>query len=57
MLDVAETTMRQLAIAPGAGGCRLAVSKLGFSAAALGGAIHAAERVFDDPSLVEPSVS
>ena len=44
--------MRELAIAPDAGGCQLAVSTLGFSAAALGAAIHAAERVFEDPGGV-----
>ncbi len=32
--------------------CRIEVSTLGFSAAALGGAIQAAERLFSDPSLV-----
>ncbi len=32
--------------------CRIEVSTLGFSAAALGGAIHAAERLFSDPTLV-----
>jgi predicted NBD/HSP70 family sugar kinase len=53
MLGGAEQTMRELSIAPDAGGCRLAVSQLGFSAAAQGAAIHAAERVFDDPAIVE----
>jgi predicted NBD/HSP70 family sugar kinase len=52
-LPEAEATMREFSIAPDAGGCQLAVSRLGFSAAALGGAIHAAERVFDDPALIE----
>ena len=32
--------------------CRIDVSALGFSAAALGGAIHAAERIFTDPKLI-----
>lgn len=32
--------------------CRIEISALGFSAAALGGAIHAAERLFTDPPLV-----
>jgi predicted NBD/HSP70 family sugar kinase len=53
VLPVAEARVMDLTIAPRAGGCRLAVSTLGFSAASLGGAIHAAERVFDDPGLVE----
>lgn len=35
--------------------CRLDVSTLGFSAAALGGAIHAAERLFVDPPLAARS--
>jgi predicted NBD/HSP70 family sugar kinase len=59
VLDVAERTMGEYSIAPDAGGCRLAVSELGFSAAAVGAAIHAAERVFDDPAIVavaEPAV-
>ena len=52
VLPIAERTMRENAMAADAGGCQLAVSTLGFSAAALGAAIHAAERVFDDPALV-----
>jgi predicted NBD/HSP70 family sugar kinase len=52
MLDEAEETMRALSIAPDAGGCQLSVSTLGFSAAALGAAIHTAERVFADPGGV-----
>ncbi len=52
MLDVAESRMTEMSIAPHAGGCQLAVSTLGFSAAALGAAIHAAERVFEDPGGV-----
>jgi predicted NBD/HSP70 family sugar kinase len=56
-LDVAEHTMRALSIAPDAGGCQLAVSQLGFSPAALGAAIHAAERVFDDPATVEAVIA
>ena len=35
--------------------CRVEISSLGFSAAALGGAIHAAERLFVDPPLVARS--
>jgi len=52
VLEGAETTMRELAIAPDAGGYQLAVSTLGFSAAALGAAIYTAERVFADPGGV-----
>ena len=52
MLDEAEETMRAFSIAPDAGGCQLSVSTLGFSAAALGAAIHTAERVFADPGGV-----
>jgi predicted NBD/HSP70 family sugar kinase len=52
VLPLAEQTMREYAIAPDAGGCRVVCSSLGFSAAALGGAIFAAERVFDDPTFV-----
>lgn len=54
ILGPATETMRHLSLAPDAGGCELAVSTLGFSAASLGGAIHAAERVFDDPTTIEP---
>jgi predicted NBD/HSP70 family sugar kinase len=52
VLDGAEATMREMAIAPDAGGCQLDVSTLGFSAAALGAAIYTAERVFADPGGV-----
>ncbi len=52
VLRPAERTLNERSIAPQAGGCQLALSQLGFSAATLGGAIHAAERVFDDPTLV-----
>jgi predicted NBD/HSP70 family sugar kinase len=52
VLPVADAIVRKLTLAPDAGGCRIVVSRLPFSAAALGGAIHAAERVFDDPALV-----
>ncbi len=56
-LEVAERTMHSLSIAPLAGGCKLAVSQLGFSPAALGAAIHAAEHVFDDPATVEAVIA
>jgi predicted NBD/HSP70 family sugar kinase len=52
VLERAEATMRELAIAPDAGGCQLAVSTLGFSAAALGAALYTAEGVFADPGGV-----
>jgi predicted NBD/HSP70 family sugar kinase len=52
VLPVANSTMRDYTIAPDAGGCQIVTSSLGFSAAAAGAAIHAAERVFDDPALV-----
>jgi predicted NBD/HSP70 family sugar kinase len=56
-LEVATRTMHALSIAPDAGGCELAVSQLGFSPAALGAAIHAAERVFADPATVEAVIA
>ena len=38
--------------APNAGGCRIELSTLGFSAAVRGGALRALEPVFDDPTVV-----
>jgi predicted NBD/HSP70 family sugar kinase len=56
MLPAATATLHERTIAPDAGGCRVTLSRLGFSAATLGGAIHAAERVYADPTLV-PALS
>jgi predicted NBD/HSP70 family sugar kinase len=52
VMPVAAEMIDHHTVAPDAGGCTLAVSSLGFSAAALGGAIHSAERVFADPTSV-----
>jgi predicted NBD/HSP70 family sugar kinase len=41
--------------APRAGGCRVELSSLGFSAAALGGALEALTRIFADPTAVATS--
>jgi predicted NBD/HSP70 family sugar kinase len=40
--------------APGAGGCRVECSTLGFSAALRGGALQVLDAVFDDPTVVAP---
>jgi predicted NBD/HSP70 family sugar kinase len=53
VLPIADARLRELAIAPHARQCRLAASTLAFSSAALGGALHAAERVFDDPAVID----
>ena len=39
-------------LAPDAGGCTLTTSSLGFSAAARGGAIHVADQIISDPTLL-----
>jgi predicted NBD/HSP70 family sugar kinase len=52
VLPVAAEVIDRQTVAPDGGGCTLALSSLGFSAAALGGAIHSAERVFADPTSV-----
>lgn len=52
VLGPADATMRECAIARGAGGCRVVISTLGVSPSALGGVLHAAERVFADPTIV-----
>lgn len=58
-----EPVRRQLAehvVAPAAGGCRVEISTLGFSAAVRGGALVALDAVLDDPTSVtadERSVS
>ena len=52
VVPTAERIMHEQTMAPDAGGCRIVTSNLGYSAAAMGAAIHAAERVFDDPTTV-----
>jgi predicted NBD/HSP70 family sugar kinase len=52
LLDPMLTELRARVIAPDA--CEVALSTLGFSAAARGGAHVALEAVLDDPTLVEP---
>lgn len=47
-----EAELAAEVFAPDAGGCRVELSTLGFSAAVRGGALQAARRVHDDPSLV-----
>jgi len=48
-----ETALRERAVAPDAGGCRVVVSQLGFSAAVRGGAQVALDAVIADPTLVD----
>ncbi len=40
-------------LAPGAGGCSLVTSSLGFSASARGAAIHVADQIISDPTVLE----
>jgi predicted NBD/HSP70 family sugar kinase len=47
-----EAELSARVIAPDAGGCRVALSTLGFTAAVRGGAHVALESVFNDPTLV-----
>ncbi len=44
-------------LAPQAGGTRVELSTLGFTAAVRGGAALALEAVFDDPTIISPHVS
>jgi predicted NBD/HSP70 family sugar kinase len=48
-----EDVLRAQVFAPNAGGCRVELSRLGFSAAIRGGALRALQEVFDDPTMVE----
>jgi predicted NBD/HSP70 family sugar kinase len=52
ILEATTVEVHQRAIAPNAGGCRVSLSTLGFSAAVRGGAGLAAEAVLSDPTLV-----
>jgi predicted NBD/HSP70 family sugar kinase len=52
VLPEALAAVRANSLADSAEGCSIELSSLGFSAAALGGAIHASERVFTSPHLV-----
>jgi predicted NBD/HSP70 family sugar kinase len=56
LLPAAEAELRARAVAPHAGGCRLAVSTLGHSAAALGGAARILDAI-DAGQLPRPQVS
>jgi predicted NBD/HSP70 family sugar kinase len=44
-------------LAPDAGGCSLATSSLGFSAAARGAAIHVADQIISDPTVLDSRAS
>lgn len=48
-----QNALADQVFAPNAGGCRVELSRLGFSAAIRGGALQALEAVFDDPTMVE----
>ena len=52
LLGPAMTELRARVIAPDIGGCRVELSRLGFTAASRGGAHVAFEAVLDDPTLV-----
>ena len=50
--DDVEAELADGVLAPDAGGTRIALSTIGFSAAVRGGAAVAIEHVYDDPTLV-----
>ncbi len=52
VMDEATKALQENSLAESAERCRVELSTLGFSAAALGGAIHASERLFASPTLV-----
>jgi predicted NBD/HSP70 family sugar kinase len=52
VVPVATEVLAEQTLGHAGRSCPVVVSSLGFSAAARGGAIHAAERVFDDPLCV-----
>jgi predicted NBD/HSP70 family sugar kinase len=52
ILDDVEAELASGVLAPDAGGTRVALSTIGFSAAVKGGAAVAIEHVYDDPTLV-----
>jgi len=52
VMDEATKALQANSLAESAELCRVELSTLGFSAAALGGAIHASERLFASPTLV-----
>jgi hypothetical protein len=47
-----EADLAAQVYAPGAGGCRIECSTLGFSAALRGGALQVLDAVYDDPTVV-----
>jgi predicted NBD/HSP70 family sugar kinase len=49
-----EAELAAQVYAPGAGGCRVECSTLGFSAALRGGALQVLDAVFDDPTVAAP---
>ena len=52
LVDSLTAALDEQVFAPNAGGCRIELSTLGFSAAVRGGALQALEAVFDDPTVV-----
>ena len=52
VMDEATKALQANSLGESAELCRVELSTLGFSAAALGGAIHASERLFASPTLV-----
>jgi predicted NBD/HSP70 family sugar kinase len=53
LTDPLRAALPERALAPEAGGCRLELSRLGFSAADRGGALRALSLVFADPTAVD----
>lgn len=54
MLDEINAELTAAGIAPESGGCKIELSRLGFSAPVRGAATVSLEPVFDDPTLVRP---
>jgi predicted NBD/HSP70 family sugar kinase len=57
ILPAVESTLRDRALVADVPGRRIVASSLGYAAATLGGALHAVERVLEDPTVVPPSLS
>jgi len=53
ILPPAADAFAEGVLAPDAGGCTLTTSSLGFSAAARGGAIHVADQIISNPTLLD----
>ena len=57
VLPEAIDTVHRHSLSESVRACRIELTRLGYEPAARGGAIHAAERIFTDPTVVAPSGS